>query len=179
MSQDNLSKKRGNLQNILSVLFVLIALSVVAYFGFIFANPDSELNVLAVPTPLPIVVTATPLPLDIRFEVVEDGIRYLPADDLENCEGNIIAGQINGTDEELRVQIVTDTQSFEVLSGTQPRYGDQGFEVQLSTSLIRANYALQLFSMDNIAVTEAMLISTQANCETSIAFVEFIQVDEE
>lgn len=171
--------KRGVFANLFTIVFILIALSIVGYFAFIVINPDSELNVLAVPTPLPIVITATPEPLDIRFALVEEGVRYLPADDLANCEGSWIAGQVNGADQVLKVQIVTNSQNFEVLTGTQIRYGSHGFELQVTEQLTEANYGLQLRTQDNVPVSESFLVTTQTDCESSIAFVEFIEVNEE
>lgn len=171
--------KRGVLANLLTGVFVLIALFVLGYFAFILVNPDSELNVLAVPTPLPIVITATPPALDVRFALVEEGIRYLPSDDLENCQGSWIAGQVNGTEQALRVQIASNTHIDEVLTGTQARYGSQGFALAVTEQLTTANYGVQLFTQEGVPVSEALLVTTQANCEQNIAFVEFIPINKD
>lgn len=56
------NRMRNVLANLLTALLMLLMLGAVAFFVYVWQNPYSPMNPLALPTPLPVVITATFLP---------------------------------------------------------------------------------------------------------------------
>lgn len=57
-------RRRFHLQDLIALLFALASCGVIVYVAYLWQNPYSELNPLAPPTPLPLIVSQTPTPTE-------------------------------------------------------------------------------------------------------------------
>lgn len=57
-------RRRFHIQDLIALLFALASCGVIVYVAYLWQNPYSELNPLAPPTPLPLIVSQTPTPTE-------------------------------------------------------------------------------------------------------------------
>ncbi len=97
------------------------------------------------------------------------------------CGGTWIAGQVFGQGGEpitgLPVLITgEDFQEIQV-SGTAEAYGPSGFEVQVTNSLLEAEFEVKLVNPTNGQdLSMPVIVRTRSTCDESVAIINFVQV---
>ncbi|GAB4476962.1 MAG: hypothetical protein Kow00124_19610 [Anaerolineae bacterium] len=142
---------------------------------------------LSVPSPTPttsltgpvggaVVPTAT-YPFALQSETISYQARAGDA----ACRGTWIAGQVFGQSGEpitgLPILITgEDFQEIQV-SGTAEAYGPSGFAVQVTNSLLEAEFEVKLVNPTNGQdLSEPVIVRTRSTCDESVAIINFVQV---
>ena len=127
-------------------------------------------------TPLPGgTLAATVLP----FELQNDAVTYRAHPD--GCKGLWLIGQVfdinGGPVRGLPVQVTSGGvfQGAVVFTGTAPRWGDSGYELELNSTPVEDQFVVQLLFTTGQPLSEPVVVKTLASCAQNVAVVNFIQ----
>jgi hypothetical protein len=175
-------RKSNRRANLISVLFALLTVLMLAYMALLWVNPFTPLNPLPPFTPLPLIITATPPPVPTAtpvlgrqsFTLSPDGVTY--AAHRSGCAWAGIAGEVRGVGR-YRVRITSPTLEAVLYSGTALTYGAGGYELKLFDAPLQGSVTVQLFGADDIPVSDAVRVELRDTCEENLAIVDFIATE--
>ncbi len=138
------------------------------------------------PTPFPTPTEAvqvfsgpTNTPSRYPFNLLDDEIAYQSNENGEGCAWLSIAGQaldLNGQPAlQLAVQVRGEGFEWIEFTGSEPRFGEAGFEVLLNTTPVVGEYEVQLFSTTGITLSEPIIVRTTSSCNENVAYLVFAQ----
>lgn len=148
---------------------------------------DSAVSLPGMPTPneqgqVIIVATETQAAVssDYDFTLAAPGIQYTGNENTRGCEWASIAGNItDSTGDGLtgyRVRVTGDDFQETAFSGTASSYGAGGYEVQIASEPVAADFRVQLLDVQSNPLAEPVRVTTRAACEENVARVNFVQV---
>lgn len=131
----------------------------------------------AAPTP-----TGAPLaaaPSERLFELAGGEVERRQYTGPERCDYLAVAGEVldmNGGPVVGIPVVVQGDEFFEslVLSGSQQRYGQSGYEVQLGEAPFEAEFTVQLWSDTGFRLSEPVTFETSEDCEENLVVVNFV-----
>jgi hypothetical protein len=190
------------LYNLITVLMILAAIAFIAWFVVIWNNPQSSFNPLPPATPyiiltatpgeptfsqpatpddtgqIFVVITDTPAPNSLDRFIAYD-MRYIPNSNAMACDWWSIAGSVKDRDGNAlngyRIRVTGNEFSETVFSGTTPSFGAGGFELPLIGTPQAAEFTVQLFSPQEVALSEALLVTTHPDCDANVALINFAE----
>lgn len=180
---------RARRYNLLTFLFFLLTVLLIAYYGLIWVDPQTPLNPLAPPIQF-IPVTATPgapqvAPVlnpsatpDTSYPfVLNAAVVYAPNANDRGCNWSSIAGTVtdSGGDalDGYRLRISGDGLNETVFSGAARTFGPGGYELPLADAPVADQYTIQLFSPEGAPLSDVVTVETRATCEENVALVNF------
>lgn len=195
-----LPKKRGMWRyNLVSILAILASIGVAVYIGFVWINPQSQLNLLAPPTPFTLITatpedviiivatetpssaaTSAPLPTESPFDfVLAEPVRFQANTTGLGCEAWSIGGTVQTASGEgvngLRVRIGGVDVNETVFTGTAERYGGGGFELTVIGAPKEDMYTVQLTSAQGEPLSDVLQITTRSTCDGNLAVINFVE----
>lgn len=125
--------------------------------------------------------TATPKFTLSPFPFTAEPVKYVGNAGKEGCQWQSIAGSVvdmNGKPiKGLALRVTGSNGNIDefAYTGTQPRYGDSGFEVFLGTTPHEDNYTIQLLGRTSNPISDIITITTKADCNSNVAVIAFSQ----
>jgi len=147
------------------------------------ANPATPITAEGLPAQPGIIIPTGEVPplgqiTDAPFPFLARTITYQTS--ANGCEWLSIAGSVTGFLGEPLLNIpveVTRSQFAEVrFSGTAPRFGGSGFEINVGNRPISQNFSVRLLSPTGQSLSDFVVVETGATCEENVAFIAFYQV---
>jgi hypothetical protein len=144
-------------------------------------TPDESGQIFIVITdtpsaPLESVPTGTQSPYPF---IARDPVLYIPNANDFGCSWWSIAGTVTDLSGQgltgYRIRITGEGINETVFSGAALTFGPGGYELPLIGSPQIATFSVQLFSVQDVALTEAVTIQTRSDCEGNVALVNFVQ----
>ena len=135
----------------------------------------------AFPTLSPAPQTVTPKFTLSPFPFTAAPITYAANAGKEGCQWQSIAGSVvdmNGKPiKGLALRVTGSNGNIDefAYTGTQPRFGDSGFEVFLGTTPHEDSYTIQLLGRTSNPISDIITIVTKADCNSNVAVIEFLQ----
>jgi hypothetical protein len=121
-------------------------------------------------------------PTVIAFALQNDAVTYTKNTNSKGCDWLSIAGQVlNLTGQPLPglpVQVKGDGFEQFVFSGTASDFGASGYEVQLNTKPLEAEFMIQLLNTTGQPLSEPVIVRTLNACDSNVAIANFVQVSE-
>jgi hypothetical protein len=196
--------KYSFLYNIITFLMLIATIAFIAWAMIVWSNPQSSLNPLPPATPflvvtatpgesfisptstpdesgqIFVVITDTPAPtIDSPYPFIVREILYIPNSNDMVCNWWSIAGTVidsnNAALNGYRIRVIGNEFEETVFSGASQTFGAGGFEFPLSGTAQEANFTIQLFSPQEIALSEVIPLTTRADCEGNVSFINFVQ----
>lgn len=195
-------KKSGTWRyNLVSLLALLGSIAVIAWFTSVWANPQTQLNPLAPPTPFlevtvtqdVIIIVATetpmsgmaeatsaPLPTLSPFDfILAEDVRFQASTTGLGCDAWSIGGTVQRPNGEgvngLRVRIGGADVNETVFTGTAERFGAGGFELTVIGAPKEDSYTVQLTSAQGSPLSDVLQITTRASCDGNLAVINFVE----
>lgn len=141
--------------------------------GLLIATPDDTGQVFVVITSTPEQSTASPYPF------IAQDILYAPNSNDLGCNWWSIAGTVRDTAgaalNGYRIRVTGTDFNEAVFSGASQSFGAGGFELPLAGTPREENFTVQLFSAQDAPLSEALSISTRADCDANVTIVNFVQ----
>lgn len=143
----------------------------------IVATPDESGQIF-------IIITDTPSPTEIAtdspFPFVADEVLYTPNTNDLGCDWWSIAGTVidsagNPLDS-YRIRIVGDGVNEAVFSGAAQSFGAGGFELPLIGIPSQETFTVQLFSSQDVPVSDEISLMTRVDCDANVAIINFRQI---
>lgn len=194
--------KNSRRNNVITLLFMLMTIGVLAYFALLWTDPLTILNPLAPPTPFEI-VTATadanpafvptmqptveqgqPTPTSdladlYPFAIAPDGVLFVSNQNGRDCNWASIAGTVTNTNGEplpgFGIRVSGDQVSATVYSGTNQTFGEGGYELNLGGAPMFANFRVRLVTTGGAPLSDEVIVTTRDDCNENVAIVNFIQ----
>ncbi|MCU0515189.1 MAG: hypothetical protein MUE40_21760, partial [Anaerolineae bacterium] len=143
-------------------------------YVFVTATPAAA---VAQPTPT-FPAAATPLPL-FPFILRDGAALYIANSNGQGCAWSSIAGSItdaagsalNG----YRVRVTAASFDETVFSGAALTFGPGGYELPLGSAPQPGDYVVQLFSPQGAPLSDAVAVSTRADCAANVVLVNFVE----
>lgn len=140
------------------------------------ATPDEQGQIF-------VVITDTPMPTVINdeslFPFVHEEILYAPNSNQLGCNWWSIAGTVtdmNGNPiNGYRVRVIGEDLNEVVFSGASQAFGEGGYELPLVGTPQQAQFTVQLFSPEDIALSDEIDVITQDSCDANVAIINFVQ----
>lgn len=115
----------------------------------------------------------------LPFSLQNNAITYTKNTNEQGCSWLSIAGQVldmSGTPlPGLPVQVTGDGFDQIVFTGTADKFGPSGYEINLNTQPIEAEFLVQLLNTTGEPLSEPVLVRTLDSCEQNVAIANFIQ----
>lgn len=144
-------------------------------------TPDESGQIFIVITDTPAVTFDTPAPVTespYPF-IVLDPVLYVPNANDFGCNWWSIAGTVTDLNGQAlngyRIRISGDGVNETVFSGAALTFGAGGYELPLIGTPQAADFTVQLFSAQEVALSEPISVQTRADCEGNVTIVNFIQ----
>ncbi len=194
--------KHSRRNNFLTLLFLLSTIGVLAFYGLIWTDPQTPLNLLAPPTSFRIVTaTADPNPvfvptveptLDVNqptptvalsdtfpFAVAPEGVLYVSNQNGRACNWASIAGAVTNADNSplpgFGVRVAGDGVSATVFSGTNSSFGDGGYELNLGGAPMVSTFTVHLVTTGGAPLSDVLTVTTRDDCNQNVVIINFIQ----
>ncbi len=175
-------RKSNRHANLISLLFALLTVLMLAYLALLWVDPFTPLNPLPPFTPLPLIITATPPPVPTAtpvlgsqsFALSPDGVRY--AAHRSGCAWSGVAGEVRGVGR-YQVRITNPTLEAIVYSGTALSYGVGGYELQLFDAPLQGTVTVQLFGAEGVPASDGVRVELRPTCEENLAIVNFVATE--
>lgn len=147
-------------------------------------DPATPISADGLPAQAGIVIVTNPPPLapdqNAAFPFVANAPRILANPD--TCDSLIVGGTVTGMLGEPLPNIVIEIsgEGFSEIrfSGTAPRWGQSGFEVEVGNQPQARQFALRILGSAGEALSEYQAITTGNTCNSNITLVDFTQVRE-
>lgn len=146
-------------------------------------------------TPIPVTPTDTPIfiegfstpegtppgePVDYPFELQRGQPIYITnPEGRGGCRWSSIAGSVMGADgraiDGYGVRIIGEALDQTIATGSAPGFGPGGFELQLGTEAIDAEYVAQLLDESGNPISPVYTVQTRSDCALNIAALRFVE----
>jgi hypothetical protein len=117
---------------------------------------------------------------DAPFPFTVLTVRYEQNTRPSGCNWLSIAGTVTGVGGEavtdLAVEVTGDDFEFITFTGSEPLFGDSGFEVQVGSRAFVDTYDVRLLGPDGVSLSDVVSVDTGQGCSTNVAVIEFVQV---
>jgi hypothetical protein len=151
--------------------------------------PTSTPAVIATNTPRPTVLATatglTPLPgatntvTVFPFTLQDEAVTYTQNPNDQECEWLSIAGQVFDLNGDplpgLPVQVTGEDFEQIEFTGTALQFGPSGYEVQVNTTPIEAEFVVRLLNTTGQQLSDPIVVRTLSSCERNVAVVNFVQ----
>lgn len=148
------------------------------------APPTPTVAPIVRQTASPAAPTPTGAPLDAApserlFELAGGEVERRAYTGPERCDYLAVAGEVLDMEGRPVVGIPVVVQGDEffeslVLSGSEQRYGESGYEVQLGEAPFEAEFTVQLWSDTGFRLSEPVTFETSEDCEENLVVVSFV-----
>lgn len=181
--------------NILTVLFSVGTILILAIYVTIWNDPQTALNPFPPDTPF-VVITATsdnraqsPVstpPSQINsssfpFIVAPESPLFVANSAPSGCNWASIGGTVIGLDGEprdgLAIRIEGEDLDERVFSGSVQAFGAGGFEFVLGGAPTDGQYTVTLMTSAGVPLSEPFVVQMRADCNANVAIITFIQVE--
>jgi len=130
-----------------------------------------------------VVITDTPVPTAIGtespFPFIAESVLYAPNSNELACNWWSIAGTVTDLESNplsgYRIRVTGDGLDETVFSGVSQAFGEGGYELPLVGTPREEMFTVQLFSPQDVPLSEEITVATRADCESNIAILNFIQ----
>lgn len=141
--------------------------------GFVAATPDESGQIFVVITDTPSFATQSPYPF-----IVQD-LLYAPNSNDLGCNWWSIAGTVRDSSgaalNGYRIRVTGEDLNESVFSGASQGFGEGGFELPLVGAPREESFTVQLFSAQEAPLSEALSVTTRADCDANVTIVNFVQ----
>ena len=139
-------------------------------------SPESEGTPAPANTPLPGQPTLSAFP----FTLQEGTPAYTPnSEENGGCEWMGLAGQVFDLNNQpafgIAVRVTGENYDSLIYTATHIEYGPSGYELELNTAPIEAEFEVQLFSSSGQPLSDKYVIRTKESCEENLIIVNFVQ----
>lgn len=141
----------------------------------IHATPDDSGQIF-------VVITDTPVPTAIGTEspypFIAESVLYAANSNDLGCNWWSIAGTVNDSGGNplsgYRIHVTGDNLDEAVFSGASQAFGDGGYELPLVGTPREDLFTVQLFSPQDVPLSEEITVTTRADCESNVTILNFV-----